>query len=152
MSTPPEPPAKARPAWGLPVGLIAAGAVLVGGAVTLALTLGGPATFALTGTLSIDNASADGPLPDGFACAGTGPMADITPNLHVIVSDGDHVLLGKGQLTSSFSAGPGTCVFGLVVNDLPSDRPEYLVQISHRGESSFTQTEAAAGIVLTLKS
>ncbi|WP_024794526.1 hypothetical protein [Tomitella biformata] len=161
MSTPPEPglpaeptpepgPAPSRPAWWLPA--IIAGGALAALAVTavLVLTLRGPETFSLTGTLSINAASTEGPLPEGFACAGAGPLADIQPNLRVIVADGRHELVGKGELISSFAGGPDVCVFALAVHNVPRDRAEYLVQLSHRGEAAFSQDEAVAGIELTI--
>ena len=163
MSTPPEqdppappdvsgPPARARPRWLLPV-LIAGGAVsAVAIVAVLVLTLGRPAKLSLTGTLTIGSATTEGPLPAGFACAGAGPLSDIQPALRVVVADGNHELLGKGELTSSFSGGADSCVFAIVVHDLPLDRDDYLVQISHRGEASFTQAEAVSGIELTLTS
>lgn len=139
-----------RPAWLLPAIVTAGVAIVIAAVTALTIVLTGPGQFTLTGTLSIDSATAGGSLPEGFACTGAGTMSDIKPNLRVIVADGGHELIGKGELTSSFAAGPDACVFGLVVHNLPRDRETYLVQVSHRGEVEFTRDEAVSGIELSL--
>ena len=157
MSTAPQPPeqspepaaAKFRP-WMLPAIMGVGVAAVIGIATVLMLVLSGPEKFSLTGTLAIYGDVTEDGLPDGFECAGAGSMSDIEPHLRVIVADGAHELLGKGELTGSFSGGADTCIFSLVVHDLPRDRQEYLVQMSHRGEASFTPDEATAGIELTI--
>lgn len=106
----------------------------IAAAATLLAVGTAPEPVTLHGSVLIHAMTTDGDLPDGFACTGRGPLADIVPGLSVIVADEDHVLLGKGRLSTSVTGGPGICVFGFVVEDLPGGHESYRVRISHRGE------------------
>ena len=107
-------------------------------------------TVDLYGSVLIHSMTTDADLPDGFECTGRGALADIAPEGSVIVADQDHVLLGKGRLTSSVTAGPGICAFAMVVEDLPAERASYRVRISYRGEILLDPDELTGPVDLVI--
>ena len=107
--------------------------------------------FTLSGTLSLR--STDGittsDLPRDFACAGRGGYNDLGPGTAVTVSDESGTLLAKGTLDSSF--GENTwCVFAFDINDVPAGAKFYKVQISHRGEMSYTEQESRGRVEISI--
>jgi hypothetical protein len=106
--------------------------------------------FILSGKLSLrtDSITTSG-LPREFACAGKGGYNDIGPGTAVTVSDESGTLLAKGTLDSSM--GENTwCVFDFDIKDVPSGATFYKVQISHRGEMSYTEEEARGRVEVSL--
>jgi hypothetical protein len=109
-----------------------------------------PQPFALTGTLQLnsDNLKTSG-LPMGYTCAGQGGYSDIGPGTEVTVMDGSGKLMAKGAIDSSYNQS-GPCMLTFKVFDVPGGAKFYKVHVSHRGEMSYTESEAKAGIAVTL--
>jgi hypothetical protein len=106
--------------------------------------------FTLSGTLSLraDSITTSG-LPREFACAGKGGYNDIGPGTAVTVANESGTLLAKGTLDSSI--GENTwCVFDFDIKDVPAGSKFYKVQISHRGEMSYTEQEARGRVEISL--
>ncbi len=139
--------AAARKAWRTGTA-VALGAMLI--ASSTALARPAEPTVDLYGSVLIHSMTTEGDLPDSFECTGRGALADIAPGGSVIVADQDHVLLGKGRLTGSVTAGPGICAFAMVVEDLPAEREAYRVRISYRGEILLEPDELTAPVDLVI--
>jgi hypothetical protein len=106
--------------------------------------------FSLSGTLSLraDSITTSG-LPREFACAGKGGYSDLGPGTAVTVADESGTLLAKGTVDSSL--GENTwCVFDFNIKDVPAGAKFYKVQISHRGEMSYTEQEARGRVEISL--
>lgn len=78
----------------------------------------------------------------GGDCVGTGGYDDIRGGAQVVVRgpSGDKIALGHldaGEPRSSVE-----CVFPFTVEDIPIINGIYSVEVSHRGEVSFTQDDA----------
>jgi len=111
-----------------------------------------PAPFALIGTLQLtsDSIKTSG-LPSGYTCAGDRAYVDIAPGAAVTVADEAGKLVAKGSFESSYGQ-QGSCLFLFRVNDVPGGEKFYRVQVAQRGETSYTEAEAKAGINLALGS
>jgi hypothetical protein len=104
----------------------------------------------VTGTLQLnsDSVTTSG-LPMGFACAGNGGYSDIGPGAAVTISDESGKLLAKGSIEGSY-AQAGSCVLTFKVFDVPAGAKFYKLEVSHRGEMSYTEAEARSGIQVSL--
>ncbi|MGZ4513357.1 MAG: serine/threonine-protein kinase, partial [Mycobacterium sp.] len=111
-----------------------------------------PAPFTLTGTLQLttDTIKTSG-LPSGYSCAGDRDYLDIGPGAAVTVVNETGKLVAKGVIESSYGQ-QGSCLFLFRVNDIPGGQRFYRVQVTQRGETSYTEAEARAGIHLILGS
>ena len=111
-----------------------------------------PAPFSLTGTLQLtsDSIKTTG-LPGGYSCAGDRNDNDIGPGATVTVADETGKLIAKGEIQSSYGQ-QGSCLFLFRVNDVPGGEKFYRVQVAQRGDTSYTEAEAKAGINLVLGS
>lgn len=117
-----------------------------------------PATFTLSGTLTLKQASAD--LRNGKqaiastsqGCQGTGSYADLSAGTAVIVKDPAGRQVAVGALKAGRLAGGDTnsCAMPFSVPDVPRDLPSYSVTISHRGTHVSTPDQARAGIALSI--
>ncbi|OBF21550.1 hypothetical protein [Mycobacterium sp. ACS4331] len=101
--------------------------------------------FRITGTMTL-YAAGDAA---GRGCRGTGGYGDVGPGTAVTVSDESGTLLAKTVLGSG-DGGDGYCTFPISITDVPSGKKFYRVEVAHRGEVNFTETEARAGISLQL--
>nr|WP_082956010.1 serine/threonine-protein kinase [Mycobacterium sp. E3339] len=111
-----------------------------------------PAPFSLIGTLQLtsDSIKTTG-LPGGYSCAGDRSDNDIGPGATVTVADDRGKLIAKGGIESSY-AQQGSCLFLFRVNEVPGGQKYYRVQVAQRGETTYTEAEAKAGIKLSLVS
>ncbi len=111
-----------------------------------------PQQFALTGTVHLtgDNVTTSG-LPAGYRCAGAEDLGDISPGAPVTVEDEAGKLLAKGSFESSYLV-RGSCNMSFRVNNVPNGANFYRVKVAHQDESSFTESEAKAGVDITLGS
>ena len=111
-----------------------------------------PAPFTLTGTLQLtsDSIKTSG-LPSGYSCAGDRDYLDIGPGAAVTVVNEAGRLVAKGVIESSYGQ-QDSCLFLFRVNDVPGGQRFYRVQVAQRGETSYTEAEAKAGITLALGS
>jgi hypothetical protein len=145
-----RPPKRDR--FGAPIGFaVALLLVVIGVAAYFGIhALIKPQPFSLTGTLQLnsDNLKTSG-LPMGYTCAGQGGYDDIGPGTPVTVADDSGKLVAKGAIESSYSAS-GACMLTFKVFDVPGGAKFYKVQVSHRGEMSYTESEAKAGITVSL--
>ena len=111
-----------------------------------------PAPFTLTGTLQLTSDSIKtSDLPRGYNCAGDRDYLDIGPGAAVTVANETGKLVAKGEIQSSYGQ-QGSCLFLFKVNDVPGGEKFYRVQVAQRGETSYTEAEAKAGIHLVLGS
>ena len=138
--------------------------VLAAAAVLVALCIGAyfairaytkptpPEPFTLTGTLLLNSDSIrTSGLPTGFNCAGSRGYDDVGPGAPVTVADETGKLLAKGAIESSYGQ-QGFCMLRFKVDAVPGGAKFYRVQVAHRGEMSYTEAEAKAGVDLSLGS
>jgi hypothetical protein len=105
-----------------------------------------PEPFALTGTLALNSGTIrTSGLPMGYSCAGDGDYNDLGPGTTVTVHDETGKLLAKGSIESS-SSQSGSCMLNFTVYNIPDGGTLYKVEVSHRGQMSYTEAEAKAGI------
>ena len=111
-----------------------------------------PEPFALTGTLALnsDTIRTSG-LPMGYSCAGDHDYSDLGPGTAVTVHDETGKLMAKGSIESS-SKQSGSCMLNFTVYKVPGGGALYKVEVSHRGQMSYTEAEAKAGINIQLGS
>lgn len=99
-------------------------------------------TFLVQGDLTL--ISADNQLTgSGGGCLGGGGYDDIVPGAQVVIRDSTGATVAVDQLepgtkTDSYV----TCVFPFEVQDVPSGKGPYSVEVSHRGEISFNEDDA----------
>jgi len=111
-----------------------------------------PPPFTLTGTLQLTSDTIKtSDLPNGYSCAGDRDYLDIGPGAAVTVANETGRLVAKGNIQSSYGQ-QGSCLFLFKVNDVPGGDKFYRVQVAQRGETSYTEAEAKAGIHLVLGS
>jgi hypothetical protein len=111
-----------------------------------------PPQFALTGTVHLpgDNVTTSG-LPAAYRCAGAESLGDVTPDAPVTVADDAGKILAKGGFESSYLAS-GSCNMSFRVDNVPGGANFYRVTVARQDESSFTESEAKAGVDITLGS
>lgn len=117
-----------------------------------------PATFTLSGTLTLKQASDDlrsgkpaiASTPRG--CHGTGSYSDLSAGTAVIVKDpaGRQVAVGALEAGRLAEGGTNSCAMPFSVPDVPRDLPSYSVTISRRGTHVSTPDQARAGIALSI--
>ncbi|WP_204354852.1 hypothetical protein [Mycolicibacterium llatzerense] len=105
-----------------------------------------PKPFTLNGTLMLNSASG---ATTGQGCHGTGGYRDIAPGTSISVADETGTLLAKGALGSSHGES-GSCYMPFSIDDVPSGKKFYKVEVAHRGEVNYTEAEAKQGISLQL--
>lgn len=157
----PQGPPPRPPRSGKKIAIIAAAAVVVAaaamtGIVLLVVNASTSKTFEITGTIALSDTSSSSrssissySSSAGFDCQGTGGYSDIGPNTAVAVMDETGTLIAKGSLTGS-SGSSSLCVLSFSVPDVPTGKKYYKVEVSHRGELSYTEEEARDGLGLTL--
>ncbi|WP_182345768.1 hypothetical protein [Tomitella gaofuii] len=109
----------------------------------------GADAFPMSGTISLNGSSTTFGTPTGFDCVGDDGYDDLDANSGVSVRDASGTLIAKGAMTGSSKAG-GYCVLSFLVPDVPTGNNYYLLELSHRGELSFTEDEAQEPISLSL--
>jgi hypothetical protein len=102
--------------------------------------------FTLHGTLTLHGATSVIP---GTGCQGKGGYQDIGPGAAVTVTDESGSLLAKGKLERG-SEYPEFCVMGFDVDGVPAGKKFYKVEVSHRGQMSYTEAEARRRVDLQL--
>ncbi|MFF5201757.1 hypothetical protein ACFY3B_19360 [Micromonospora parva] len=120
-----------------------------------AATTTGPVTRTVTGTLMLDD-------PSGFAwhsttgCSGTGGYNDVSPGAQVIVTDSTGATVGLGKLsTGILETAPGAtaadgCKFSFIVQDVPTGKGFYGVEVAHRGSVQYPEQQLFGALSLTL--
>jgi hypothetical protein len=108
-----------------------------------------PETFEILGAITLEDSITTSGLPDGFECAGKGGYKDIGPGAAVTVTDEQGTLLAKGAIATS-SGGSNGCWLDFTVSDVPRGSAFYKVEVSHRGELTYTESEAESGLVFSL--
>ncbi|OZF49695.1 hypothetical protein [Rhodococcus sp. 14-2470-1a] len=108
-----------------------------------------PETFEVLGAITLEDSITTYGLPDGFECAGKGGYKDIGPGAAVTVTDEAGTLLAKGAIATS-SGGSSGCWLDFTVADVPRGKAFYKVEVSHRGELTYTESEAESGLVFSL--
>lgn len=150
----PEPAADAAPrrkwtAWlppfaaGVFVGAAVLGAIwgITAVSVTTSTPTSSPRTFMLQGSLVLRGVA---------SCMPYGGYSDIAEGASVTVYD------AAGKVTATGSLGSGqhddlSCVFPIIVPNVPDDQQFYQVEVTHRGKVTVTSAQAKAGQVgLTL--
>ncbi|MUL85214.1 MULTISPECIES: hypothetical protein [unclassified Mycolicibacterium] len=85
----------------------------------------------------------------GSNCRGTRGYSDIGPGTAVTVADEAGTLLAKGTLDVGYGESDW-CSLPFQVADVPGGKHFYKVEVAHRGEVSYTEAEAKAGVHLQL--
>lgn len=122
-------------------------------ALTVAAACGGgsdsPAktkTFVASGSIQL---YATGNVDTGDGCYGSNGYDDIRPGAPVVVKDAAGKQLALGKLGQGDTGKYRTCVFDFTVDDIPSGKGPYSVEVSHRGETPFDEKDALS-LKLTL--
>jgi hypothetical protein len=137
-----EAPGARRP-W-LLLGVVIFVAVVAAGAF---LALAGSGAFVphhtVAGTFTLTDTDTDPSITTiANGCEGTGGYSDIRPGAGVTLKDGD----GKVLATSFLDSGSGTansCSFTFSLANVP-EAPFYTVEISHRGQLSYSLSDMKA--------
>ncbi|MFZ0833661.1 MAG: serine/threonine-protein kinase, partial [Mycobacterium sp.] len=108
-----------------------------------------PPQFGLTGTVHVSGDVTTSGLPSEFRCAGAGELGDVAPGASVTVADDAGKVLAKGSFERSYLAG-GSCNMSFTVDNVPSGANFYRVQVARQDETLFTESEAKAGVDITL--
>lgn len=144
--------------------LIIAGAVVVvavGVGTYLAVSGSSPAPVTVHGSLDLGLLAAVDTAPNatpgsptaGDPCStvpGSG-YDDIAPGTTVTVGGSTGQPLGVGALAAGHENAQGYCEYDFSVQ-VPGGQSAYTVTISHRGTTTFTPAQVAAGVALTLGS
>jgi hypothetical protein len=142
ITTPPA--AAKRRLTPLTAGLIglAAGAAIVGGiwAITATTGTGGPGTFTLEGTFTLNEDATE----YDSGCLGTGGYDDIREGAGVTVYGASGDVIATGALGDS-TYSDYTCTYDIAVPDVPKGEKFYKVEISHRGTLQLSAEEAENG-------
>lgn len=109
-------------------------------------------SFAVYGSLemSIADTTYDS---TGRTCAGDGGYDDIRAGAQVVVTDADGGTVALGELSQGRmdgSAPYATCQWRFTVADVPAGAGFYGVEVTHRGEMTFTEQELRSPISLSL--
>jgi len=133
---------------GVAIGFATALALVVAGVGTYILYahFTAPRSFTIIGSITIYG---DSSVSSGSSCQGTGGYRDIGPGTAITVSDEAGTLLAKSHLMIGTS-GDGSCSLPFEISDVPSGKKFYKVEASHRGEVSYTESEARHGISLQI--
>lgn len=159
----PHPPQPRMPAWA--VALVAIGALLVIGLLVVIILLitgsdsdqspdtgtdgSSPAeaeTFLVTGSITLTSANINYASGE---CWGEEGYDDMSGGAQVVVRDNTGATVAVGQLDTGIKESSVVCRFDFSVEDVPSGSPAYSLEVTHRGEFSFTEEEAS-GIHLSL--
>jgi hypothetical protein len=107
--------------------------------------------FTVTGTLQLngDGSITTSDLPMGFACAGIRGYGDIGPGSAVTITDESGTLLAKGAIENS-RGDKTSCMLTFKVFDVPPGAKFYKLEISHRGDMSYTEAEVKQGVEVSL--
>jgi hypothetical protein len=117
-----------------------------------------PPTFALAGTVTIEQSSSDlsncTPLiaATGQGCQGAGGYSDLSADTAVVVTDsqGRQVAVGAMQAGRLAGGHRNWCLMPFSVRGVPRGLSTYSVTISHRGAEVYTPEEAQAGVALEI--
>lgn len=108
----------------------------------------GPAAFNVSGQL--DLVGRDNWLKVGGNCFGVDGYDDIDSGAQVVIRDGDGTKVAIGALEDGYVQN-GDCIFLFFVTDVPEGGGVYSVEVAHRGEVAFSESEAGV-LHLTLGS
>jgi hypothetical protein len=140
------PPAKRR-LTPLTAGLVglAAGAAIMGGiwAITATAGSGGPGTFTLEGTFTLNEDATE--IGDGDCAGGyDSGYDDIREGTGVTVYGADGDVIATGALGDS-TYSDYACSYSVAVEDVPKGEKFYKVEVSHRGTLQLSAEEAENG-------
>lgn len=127
----------------------AAAVALIVVAVTAFIANREPERFVVLGAITLEDSITTYGLPDGFECAGEDGYKDIGPGAAVTVTDESGTLLAKGAIATS-SGGSSGCWLDFTVSGVPRGKSFYKVEVSHRGELTYTESEVESGLVFSL--
>ena len=150
--TPPPAQQRRRRRWPWIVGAVVVVAA-VGVTVGLIATSGGPGTFTVHGSMTLDDSASLGDLSstsivdDTDGCRGTGGYGDLVPGAEVVISDD----AGKTLVITHLDRGVGAkigntttlCRFPFEAT-VPKGKHFYGFTISHRGTVKMSEAEAPA--------
>lgn len=98
-------------------------------------------TITLTGSMTLFDTDLQS---YGEGCSGTGGYSDIAEGASVTIYDDSGKIVGTGRLNHSSTVGTGGCQFDFAV-DVPSDKPFYQVEVTHRGKVTYSAADVKAG-------
>lgn len=103
-----------------------------------ALFTGGPTT--LRGSFVL--AAYDRAFPS--ACPGRSGFSDLRAGAPVVVRDGSGEVLGEGVLAGERDLTPFGCAWEFEVDDVPTDRDSYAVEVGNRDPVLYTRDQLGA--------
>ena len=129
-------------------GIAVASCVLLVGCSPQPAATPSPATFDVTGTMTISRVMLE--ASDGDSCTGIEGYDDIKTGAQVKVSDDAGKIIGLGALKAGLARdtneswrGTNLCVFDFQVKGIPEGPGMiYGVEVSHRGVVQFTRDQA----------
>lgn len=146
------PPPTGTPQQGIfvPPWAIAVVVVLLLGVAGLVIGLrssGGSSRITLHGALELDNGTSGfddtNYASSGDGCAGTDGYSDLAPGVSITVYDNSGKVVSVGALGSGTDVG-SACIFTWLIHGVPKS-PFYKVEISHRGQLTYSYQQATAG-------
>lgn len=108
-------------------------------------------TMTVSGAITLAAENSDAGISSTYegSCWGIGGYDDIKSGAQVTVRDNTGASVGLGELESSEVWAGETCLLKFSVEDVPAGSGIYSVEVSHRGQISFKESEAA-DVQLTL--
>ena len=107
-----------------------------------------PETFTVEGEMELWDGGL--PLRDKGKCHGMEGYDDIRGVAQVIVRNGDGKTLAIGALEQGMLQDYGVCLFDFEVPGVPPGEKFYSVEVSHRGEITYDESDITSPIFLTL--
>jgi len=108
-----------------------------------------PATFTITGTVTVQWAPFKSDPDDGGDCVTEGGYSDIRTGAQVVVKDESSTIVSLGMLDPGHTQSR-QCVFGFTVADIPEGKKFYAVEVTHRGQLQYTRSDLDKPLTLTL--
>lgn len=123
-------------------------ALLAAVLVASTLTACGEKTYQAKGSITVlGNVAVNGNEP----CRSLSGYDDINEGAQVKVTvEGNTVALGKLEAGSPTEMGNYACKFNFALDDVPSGKNFYSVEISHRGALEYSEDDLTAGIELSI--
>ena len=102
-----------------------------------------PQTFTVNGAITLNQGDFISAADD--SCVGTGGYDDLQPGAQVVITDPTSTTVAVGQITAGSVIGDDdgiqSCVLGFKVEDVPSGKKFYGVEVTHRGRLQYSEDE-----------
>jgi len=149
--------------------ILAAMTACSGGSGSTSGTTTSPATFEVTGAMTVSpdyaqlwrdaGGAKDAASIEGLECQGGSGYGDIATGSQVTVRDGAGKVVAVGQLAKGVARPVGkdgefsaaNCSFALTVNGVPKGSAFYSVEVAHRGQVQFAAADIQKPLSLNLE-